>query len=179
MPALHVVVVLLFPFDFNVVSFVTSSLKTLFFLMSAFLAVVAGVKADSNPSPYYVGEQVRESAGYLARYKLNSPKELESALKRAEMLLLDGSVPQGASPVSFVVHGPEVQVFFRENYRQYSEIVDLAARLTAFKVIDIRVCETRTGILGRDKNALYPFVGTVPYGPKEVERLLGQQYIYF
>jgi uncharacterized protein len=118
--------------------------------------------------------------GYLARIEQNSPEELERALKRAEMLFLEGALKGQVDPAIFVIHGPEVAVFFKDNYPKYRSLVDLAARLTAFKVIDIRVCETRMGVLGRERNALMPFVGTVPFGPAEEQRLVDEEgYVYF
>lgn len=121
-----------------------------------------------------------EVTGYLARIEQNSPEELERALKRAEMLFLEGTLKGQVDPAIFVIHGPEVAVFFKDNYPKYRSLVDLAARLTAFKVIDIRVCETRMGVLGRERNALMPFVGTVPFGPAEEQRLVDEEgYVYF
>lgn len=119
-------------------------------------------------------------SGYLARLQQHSPMDLENALKRAERLFVDGRLMEGHGPVTFVVHGPEVSVFFRDNYDEHQSLLDLAAKLTAFNVIDIRICETRMGVLGRDKSVLVPFVGTVPFGPAEEERLLSDEaYIYF
>ena len=58
--------------------------------------------------------------------------------------------------------------------------MDLAARLTAFGVVKIQICETQTGVLGRNKSNLLPFVGTVPFGPAEERRLLQQEgYLQF
>lgn len=125
-------------------------------------------------------ESVQVSSGYLARLTEHSPMGLENALKRAEMLFVDGQLVDGHEPVTFVVHGPEVSVFFRDSYGEHRQLLDLAAKLTAFQVIDIRICETRMGVLGRDKSVLVPFVGTVPFGPAEEQRLLADEaYIYF
>ncbi len=118
--------------------------------------------------------------GYLARIELDAPNDLKNALKRAENLYLGGKVEKTGKPLTFVLHGPEVALFFKDNYQQNKEIVDIVARLTAFKVVEIQVCETRMGVLGRDKSELVPFVGTVPFGPAEIDRLLKQEkYIYF
>ncbi|MGH1486374.1 MAG: acyl-CoA transferase [Cellvibrionaceae bacterium] len=118
--------------------------------------------------------------GYLARILNDSPDEVADALERAEALYLDGKLPTDANPISIVLHGPEVEIFFKDKYDEYKNIVDLAARLSAFGVVDVRVCETQTGILGRDRNSIHPFIGTVPFGPTEVKRLLDQQnYVYF
>ncbi len=118
--------------------------------------------------------------GYLARIFLNSPDDVKSALLRAEELYQRGDVSVGDEPLAFVLHGPEVQIFFKDNYSKYSSIVDLAAKLSAFKVVDIKVCKTRLGVLGQSDEVLPPFVETVPFGPVEVERLLmEEQYVYF
>lgn len=118
--------------------------------------------------------------GYLARISLDAPNDLKNALIRAENLYLEGKAGQADAPLSFVLHGPEVALFFKENYQQNKEMVDIAARLTAFKVVEVRVCETRMGVLGRDRSELVPFVGTVPFGPAEINRLLKtEKYVYF
>jgi len=125
-------------------------------------------------------EILSQPPGYLARIQQNSPEEVEQALLRAEKLYVEGELPEDLPPVAFVLHGPEVEIFFRGKYKQYKSIVDLAARLSAFGVIDVSVCRTRMGVLGQDPAVLYPFVSTVPFGPAEVERVLGQEkYVYF
>lgn len=118
--------------------------------------------------------------GYLAQLDSSSPEGLRSALERAEMLFLEGRLREELPPASFVLHGPEVAVFFRENYSSNKNLIDLAARLSAFGVVDIQICETRTGVLGRDRSDLLPFVGTVPFGPLEQQRLISKErYVYF
>lgn len=125
-------------------------------------------------------DSLAEAPGYLARIQLNTPEELFQALQRAEMLFLEGRMVQQLPPATIVVHGPEVEVFFRDGYRQHKQLADLAARLSAFGVVDVFVCETRMGVMGRDRSELYPFVGTVPFGPEAVERLINEEhYIYF
>ena len=120
------------------------------------------------------------ASGYLARILNDSPDEVAEALKRAETLYLDGQLPADADPIAIVLHGPEVEIFFKDKYEEYKNIVDLAARLSAFGVVDVRVCETQSGIMGRRRSRIHPFIGTVPFGPTEVKRLLEQQnYVYF
>lgn len=127
-----------------------------------------------------VSEDLPEAPGYLARLEMNTPEELYSALLRAEMLFLDGSFLNQLPPATLVVHGPEVAVFFKREYKQNKTLIDLAARLSAFGVVDILVCETRMGVLGRDPHELFPFVGTVPFGPAEEKRLVKDEgFLYF
>jgi len=138
---------------------------------------MGGVVVAAEPSASLANPS---SVGYLARIQQNSPKDVKLALLRAEELYLGGEISDQQAPLAFVLHGPEVAIFFKNNYREYKSIVDLAARLSAFGVIDVAVCRTRLGVMGQDPAKLFPFVSTVPFGPDEVERLLTEeQYVYF
>ncbi len=97
------------------------------------------------------------------------------------MLLLDGQLTLGSQmPVAFVLHGPEVRVLLRQNYMMYKATVDLAASLSALGVVDIKACETWMGGNQIMVEELQSFVGTVPYGPGEVNRLVKEEdYLYF
>lgn len=118
--------------------------------------------------------------GYVARILSDSPDEVANALERVEKLYTEGKLPQGANPIAIILHGPEVEIFFKDNYDEYKRIVDLAARLSAFGLVDVRVCETQSGIMGRSRTSIHSFIGTVPFGPTAVKRLLDQQnYVYF
>lgn len=129
------------------------------------------------PTPYVADE---DASGYLARIGFNDPEQVSEALMRVEGLYEFDSGAQLVNPVAFVVHGPEVSIFQKENYQEHKGIVDLAARLSALGIIDISVCETRLRLEGVNKESVYPFVGTVPFGPTEVDRLLRKEnYIYF
>jgi len=119
--------------------------------------------------------------GYLVRIEQNKPEEVEAALLRAEILYMERA-PLLAStpPIALVLHGPEVEIFFRENYKRYKKIVDLAARLTAFQVVDIKICRTRLRFLEQNETNLFPFVGTVAFGPEEIARLTEEEaYVRF
>jgi intracellular sulfur oxidation DsrE/DsrF family protein len=115
------------------------------------------------------------SQNYLARIGDNSPKELLSAFTRIEQLLVVETQLGEYAPVVMVLHGPEASIFLRKNYSQHKHLVDLAARLTAFGVVDIRVCETRMAALDEPLSGLMPFVSTVEFGPAEIDRLVGRE----
>ena len=119
--------------------------------------------------------------GYLVRIDQNKPEEVEAALLRAEAFYLESSPLLSKSPpIALVLHGPEVEIFFRENYKRYKNIVDLAARLTAFQVVDIKICRTRLRFLEQEEASLFPFVGTVAFGPDEIARLTEEEgYVRF
>lgn len=170
-------VVLLFP---SKVLLQTRTLSILIAWLCLFQPIPSLAAQGFSPVDRDVPEFSPIPSGYLARIELDSPEDVEKALERAEQLFLTGQVEKGDEPLAFVLHGPEVAIFFRDNYKRYKKIVDLAARLAAFEVVEVSVCETQMGVLGREKEALVPFVGTVPFGPAEIDRLLTEkQYIYF
>jgi uncharacterized protein len=118
---------------------------------------------------------------YVAKIEVHTSDELNQLMLKAEQLFFSGNFQLAAdSPVAFVLHGPEAKVLFSANYRENKMMVDLVARLTAFKVIDVRVCKTWMGGEGLDESQLLPFVSTVANGPDEIKRLLAEeQYVYF
>lgn len=114
--------------------------------------------------------------GYLVRIDQNKPEQVEAALLRAEAFYQKG-LPflSKLPPIALVLHGPEVEIFFRENYMRYKNIVDLAARLSAFEVVEIKICRTRLRFIEQDEKNLFPFVDTVAFGPDEIERLSNKE----
>lgn len=122
----------------------------------------------------------RDIPGYLARVEQNNPEDVRRALLKAEQYYLHHDLSPDLPPVTFVLHGPEVAIFFRENYARYKVTVDLAAKLSAFNVVDIKICRTRLRFLEVEAATLFPFVETVPFGPQEIERLTHKQgFVYF
>ncbi|TNF04831.1 MAG: acyl-CoA transferase [Gammaproteobacteria bacterium] len=149
-------------------------------LFITFSWALFALAADTTSSNGLVDGERQEVAGYLARIEKNNPEEVAEVLQRAEQFFLNEGMRQDFSPVVLVLHGPEVAIFFRDNYLRYRPIVDLAAKLSALKVVDIKVCETQSHGLGLDLKTLLPFVGTVPVGPVEERRLIEiEKYIYF
>ena len=144
---------------------------------------VGSASANENESAYTVDRSVLDISpapnGYLARILNDSPEEITAALKRAEDLHKLGNFDAAADPLVIVLHGHEVEVFFKDEYSKYQEIVDLAAKLSALGVVDVRVCETQTGVLGRSPANLHSFISTVPFGPSEVRRLLNRGNVSF
>jgi uncharacterized protein len=157
---------------FNFISAIRISSFFLVLLLVPFSAVALAQVDAPLPS--------ENANGYVARILNDSPEEVANALERVEKLYTEGQLPQGANPIAIILHGPEVEIFFKDNYEEYKRIVDLAARLSAFGVVDVRVCETQSGIMGRSRTSIHSFIGTVPFGPTAVKRLLDQQnYVYF
>ncbi len=121
-----------------------------------------------------------EQPRYISLIELNTEAELLNALERSNRLFQDGVVFAGSSsPVNFVLHGPEVHVLLKKNYLDNQALVDLAAKLSAFGIIDLKVCETWMGGNRVRREDLPSFVTTVPYGPAETRRLQKEGYVYF
>jgi len=115
---------------------------------------------------------------YVAQLHANTPQELADLLDRAESWAKQ-SKTYPKYPIAIVLHGPEVDVFIKKNYGQYQSLVDQAAKLDAFKVVDIKICERWMGFNNIDRDQLPPFVDTVPFGPAEEERLIEAGYQSF
>ena len=121
------------------------------------------------------------SPRYLAEIKVNTATELNELLKRAEALFDQGDFSSEKDvPVAFILHGKEAKSLFYTNYKSNKTLVDLSARLSAFEVVDIKVCKVWMHGEGLSEDQLPPFVGTVSLGPREKKRLIKEQgYVYF
>jgi intracellular sulfur oxidation DsrE/DsrF family protein len=115
---------------------------------------------------------------FLAQLHAHTPEELASLLSKAENWAANKSAyPE--HPIAIVLHGPEANVFIKENYSKYKNLVDQAAKLDAFKVVDIKICERWMGFNNVKRNQLPPFLDTVPFGPAEEKRLIKAGYQSF
>lgn len=160
------------------------SLRVSSYAFSIFLLVglCFGAEAqvlETTAAPYQI--PLDSAQRYLGRIGYDNPDQISEALDRVEAFYQQSEVLlEPDEPIAIVVHGPEVSVFEQTNYEQYKTIVDKAARLTALGAVDIVVCETRMDHEGIEASSIYPFVGTVPFGPQEIDSLLTEQdYIYF
>lgn len=117
---------------------------------------------------------------FVAKIELQTAEELFSVLQKAEKHYLQNGLDAELPPITFVLHGAEARSLVRNYYLAHKDLVDLAARLTALKVVNIQVCETWMGGNKIAKDHLQPFVSTVPDGKRYKQSLIQQQnYIYF
>lgn len=116
-----------------------------------------------------------------ANIALHTLEELKQLLVQAEMIANDeaSSEYDTDDPISVVLHGEEIKAFVRSNYRNNKALVDLAARLDAFNVIEVKVCKRWMGANGIMESQLPPFIEPVPFGLGERERLQKAGYAYF
>lgn len=143
--------------------------------------IASSALADPFPAPLAAADDAKggDSSLYIAQIQAHSIAEIETLMTRAEIVVDKVLQGERVEPVQFVLHGEEVRFFFRRNYTQNKALVDRAARLEAFNVIDIKVCETWMRVNNEGLGELYPFVGTIPLGPAEERRLVSEGYLYF
>lgn len=110
---------------------------------------------------------------------VESIEELEVLLDRAGQFATKPRAAGENAAIVLVLHGPEVQFFSIRNYEQYKEIVDQAARLDAFDVVDVKMCQGMMNSYGLQPEDIPSFIEVVPFGPAEVERLVREGYVYF
>ncbi len=114
----------------------------------------------------------------LFHVTLHTPAEIEGMLARAEQLAKARPARDARSGIALVLHGPEVEIFAHRNYSMYRRIVDLAARLDAAGVIEVKMCQTEMRARDIGRQDVPDFIELVPYGPDEEQRLLRNGYVY-
>ena len=148
--------------------------------MQRLLAVAVLVLASSVVLPVHA-EQAKlvplQTSSFTSVFQ-QSPGDITAMLNRAVRIARSTNFSP-IEPVTFVLHGDEINLFKRENYSANQMLVDLAARLDAFKVIDIRVCETWMRDNQVAASDLPPFVELVPFGPDFVAGLKTRGAIEF
>ncbi len=114
---------------------------------------------------------------YLFDVSNHSADEMEALLFRAEEIR--ETHPDGFNDLEIVLilHGPDINIFKRENYIRHKPLVDLAAKLDSFEIIDIKICEKTMSYMGIDRDEIPAFIESVPYAPDEIRRLGEQGYI--
>ncbi|APR65825.1 hypothetical protein CN03_02130 [Thalassolituus oleivorans] len=116
---------------------------------------------------------------YQAYIQRHNAEELFDLLQHAEKIASGQLEYSTQEPIPLVLTGEEIELFKRENYRDNKPLVDLAARLEAFNIIDIKVCSRWLGDRGIEMTDLPPFIDGVVSGQFEVERLQKEGYALF
>ena len=106
-------------------------------------------------------------------------EELRVLFDRAENYAMTPRLSGEHASIVLVLHGPEVEFFSINNYDKYKDVVDQAARLDAFDIVDVKICQTMLEIQGVRREDIPTFIEQVPQGPEEVERLVREGYVYF
>lgn len=142
--------------------------------------VEPAVAIDGEPeaAPAVVAETTIPTL-FQARIAEHSADEMLALLSRAEKIASGQDEYITQDPVVLVLSGDEIELFKRENYRTNKALVDLAARLDAFNIVDVKVCTQWTAQRGIELTDLPPFIESVPAGDQEMKRLEKAGYAYF
>jgi intracellular sulfur oxidation DsrE/DsrF family protein len=143
---------------------------------AAMVASGQGAAPDANPEP---GQPEAGASRGVFDISVHSIEELEVLFGRAEEIARRPRPVGDSDSIVLVLHGPEVEFFAISNYDRYRSIVDRAARLDAFQVVDVKICQTMMDRFGIGQDDIPAFIEQVPDGAAEVERLIREGYIYF
>jgi intracellular sulfur oxidation DsrE/DsrF family protein len=137
--------------------------------------ILSDSHADSHGNP--VPGEPGDSQPIVIDVVLHDRKAILNMLQRAETLAMTPNPAERPRQIALVLHGQEIENFRIKNYSDNRDIVDLAAKLDAFNVIDVRMCNTMMNLLNVEKQEIPAFIEIVPYGPAEVDRLEQQGFI--
>jgi intracellular sulfur oxidation DsrE/DsrF family protein len=159
-------------------------LLLVFFNLAPRMQGTSGDQPVDPPGQDVTGDELLQDQGAAPQgmvldVSVNSLDELKVLLDRAEEIAARPQSQGEMAGVVLVLHGPEVEFFAISNYPHYKDIVDQAARLDAFDVVDVKICQSMMERLGVERDDIPAFIEQVPYGPGEVERLVREGYVYF
>jgi len=160
------------------------------FILASLIAVLiafAGYTSQSRMTPEAintgppssVATLTKQDGRYLFNIVLHTPEEIAGMLARAEQLAAAAPAGNPRAGIALVLHGPEIDIFARRNYGKFQPLVDLAARLDAANIIDVKMCVTEMQLRDIGKEDIPAFIDLVPFGPDEEERLRRRRgYVY-
>ena len=87
--------------------------------------------AQSSHADQLITADSKTVTGYVARINLNKADQVYEALQRAENYFQSSQQPgqqadDNVPPIAFVIYGPDVGIFFKENYSEFKPL-DLVA----------------------------------------------------
>jgi len=118
-----------------------------------------------------------ENKSYLFDITDHTIEELEALLVRAEEVSQTHPADFEDLEIVMIIHGPDIDLFTSQNYAENKQLIDLAARLDAYDVIDMKVCEKTMSLRGVDREDIPSFIESVPYAPTEIKQRLQDGYI--
>lgn len=156
--------------------FLIQSVATSFLLM-IFLSSPIAIARDASVLKSFPAQN--SSKRILFSVTLHTEAEIESLLRRAELLSRKLKPHnKNHAGIALVLHGREIKMFDKKNYKRYRSIIDNAARLDANDILEIKVCKTLMDELNIKDEDMPSFVEIVPYGPDEEDRLITKGYTY-
>lgn len=106
----------------------------------------------------------------------HSAEELLAFLQRVDEIASMSLADFDELNIALVLQGSDIAMFVRDNYEQNKQLVDLAARLDALNVIDMKVCQHDLQHQGYGVEDMPAFIERIPYAREEMKRLEGAGY---
>lgn len=132
----------------------------------------ANGQVSDNNAQFNIG-----NTRYLFDLSDHTPEDLAALLQRAEEIRDTQADGYDELEIVMVLHGPDINIFRQDNYDKHKALVDLAAKLDAFDIIDMKICETTMSKMGVQRSEVPAFIDSVPYAPDEIRRLGEEGYI--
>lgn len=121
--------------------------------------------------------RVEPRSRYVLDVVLHSVEEIEQLLDKAEQLASKPRSANEPASIAIVLHGPEIDIFSIRNYDKYQRVVDRAAKLDAYNIIDVKMCMTAMRSRGIRNEDVPGFIELVPYGPEEIRSLQEKGFV--
>jgi intracellular sulfur oxidation DsrE/DsrF family protein len=137
---------------------------------------VENLPDGNDPAP---GEADTSPERMVLDISVHTVEELQVLFDRAEKLADKLSSGTQEASIVLVLHGPEVEFFSKKKYGEYKDIVDQAARLDAYAIVDVKICQAMMQVQGVERDDIPAFIEQVPLGRAEIDRLAGEGYVYF
>lgn len=111
---------------------------------------------------------------YYTVVQEHSAAELQSLFQRAEQL--QQQQPNELNPLVIILSGDELRLFNRKVYRDNKELIDWAARLSAFGAVDLRAVERELTFRHMEKSDVPTFLTLINGLEAELKTLTEQGY---
>lgn len=121
-----------------------------------------------------LAQPARADASQFIDLMPKSDAEVDLILSTLETAINDNQA-NGLPPIIMMLHGNQAHRFVRRNYNENKALVDQTAKLAAYGVLDVKICETWMRGNNYTNKDLFPFVNSVPLGSAELERLSDEE----
>ena len=108
-----------------------------------------------------------------------SEADILALMNKAEALFNSVADKSVDEPWPFILHGSEIHLFNMANYSEHKELIDLAAKLDAYGVVDFKVCKRWMTGFGFDPASLPRFIEAIEDGPQTSSLLKEKGYVRF
>lgn len=151
----------------------------LFSICTPLMALEQGQARRAVEEPAIDGTSIKKKGqkkvpGYVFDITVQNVEQLDAIFNRADKLKGQFS-PNQHGRIALVLHGSELQLFRKQNYKNNIDIVEKARLLDQQNLIDIKACQTAMQSQHIDLSELPDFIEQVPLAPVEIERLEKEQ----